>query len=55
MNAIITGASRGIGKGVAVSLAKQGYDIHITGRSETNLSLIKKEIEKLGKQCITLP
>jgi dehydrogenase/reductase SDR family protein 1 len=31
--AIVTGASRGIGRGVAIALAHAGYTIHATGRS----------------------
>ncbi|MCR5004652.1 MAG: SDR family NAD(P)-dependent oxidoreductase, partial [Clostridiales bacterium] len=30
--AVVTGASRGIGKGVAMALAAQGYDIAFTYR-----------------------
>jgi NAD(P)-dependent dehydrogenase (short-subunit alcohol dehydrogenase family) len=31
--ALVTGASRGIGKGVAVALARRGYDVAITART----------------------
>lgn len=31
--AIVTGASRGVGRGVAVSLAEQGYHVFATGRT----------------------
>ena len=41
--AVITGATRGIGKQIALSLAKQGYDIAINYRSENDdLEIIKK-------------
>jgi len=34
MIALVTGASRGIGKGIAIALAKQGVIVYITGRTE---------------------
>src|SRR4051794_30647245 len=31
--ALVTGASRGIGKGIAIALARAGYDVAITART----------------------
>jgi NAD(P)-dependent dehydrogenase (short-subunit alcohol dehydrogenase family) len=31
--ALVTGASRGIGKGTAIALAKEGVKVYITGRT----------------------
>ena len=31
--ALVTGASRGIGRGIAIALSEEGYDVHATGRS----------------------
>lgn len=31
--AVVTGASRGIGKGIALTLGQQGYTVYVTGRS----------------------
>lgn len=33
--ALVTGASRGIGKGIAIALAKNGATVYITGRTES--------------------
>ena len=46
--ALITGATRGIGKQIAITLAKQGYNIALNYRKENEeLENTKKEIEKI--------
>ena len=54
MKAVVTGASRGIGKGIAISLGKLGYDVWITGRSFSGLSEVKRLVESNGVQCSIL-
>jgi len=50
----ITGASRGIGKAIALKYAKEGYDTAICCHSrEDALQAAKQEIEKLSVNCIT--
>lgn len=46
--ALITGGSRGLGKAIAIELAKSGVDIAITGRNEERLESAAAEIEALG-------
>lgn len=52
MNAIITGASRGIGKAVARIFAIHGYDLFLCSRNENNLlqtiAELKKEFPQLS-------
>jgi len=43
--ALITGASKGIGKAIAFELAAKGYDLAIVARSEELLKQVKGEIE----------
>ena len=53
--ALITGATRGIGKQIAITLAKQGFDIAINYRSENDsLNETIKEIENYGVQCLAV-
>src|SRR5678815_1008480 len=38
--AVVTGGSRGIGRGVASELARQGAKVFVTGRTESDLATI---------------
>ncbi len=46
--ALITGGSRGLGKAIAVALAKEGVDVAITGRNKNTLEDTVEEIETFG-------
>jgi 3-oxoacyl-[acyl-carrier protein] reductase len=50
--AVITGASRGIGRSVAIALAAEGYDIAAIARSidSEGMEILGPEIEKRGAQ-----
>lgn len=52
--ALITGASRGIGKAIAMRLAKNGFDIAIVGRNAERLKSVQGEIEKIGASCTSI-
>ena len=52
--AIITGASKGIGKVVALKLATLNYNISIVGRSGRLLKELQSEIESLGRECLII-
>ena len=52
--AIVTGASRGIGRAIAVRLAAAGADVVITARSADALADVAREIESLGRRCIVV-
>ena len=43
--ALVTGASRGIGKAVSIGLAKMGYQVMLTGRNTDDLEIVAREIE----------
>ena len=45
--ALITGATDGIGKAIAIGLAKIGYELIVIGRSSAKYELLKVELEKV--------
>src|SRR5712691_6302510 len=47
--ALVTGSSRGIGRGVALTLAQEGCDLMLTGRDEAALREVASDIEKRGR------
>jgi len=53
--AIVTGASRGIGKAVAVGFAKEGARVVIVARDEPSLKETAGEIQRIGQQQQVLP
>lgn len=48
--ALVTGARRGIGKGIALALAEAGAKVIVTDIDEKECEAVVKEIEKLGSQ-----
>jgi NAD(P)-dependent dehydrogenase (short-subunit alcohol dehydrogenase family) len=52
--ALVTGASRGIGRAVAVALARAGADVAITARTREGLLDTAAEIEALGRRTALL-
>lgn len=53
--ALITGASRGLGKDSALQLAKKGFDIILTYQTKKEFAdQVVKEIEALGKKAFAL-
>ncbi len=54
--ALLTGGNRGLGKAMAISLAKKGIDLVLTYRNDLQKALeTAKEIEDLGQKAVILP
>lgn len=51
----ITGASSGIGRALAIELARQGADVAVSARREDRLQEVKREIEALGRRALAVP
>jgi 3-oxoacyl-[acyl-carrier protein] reductase len=53
--ALVTGASRGIGKAIALALAKEGADVAVNYHKQaTAAESVADQIKKLGHRCITV-
>jgi len=50
--ALVTGGSRGIGKAIAIGLAKFGADVAVTSRKLPDLEGVAEEIKRLGRRSM---
>ncbi|MGU3575538.1 acetoin reductase [Brucellaceae bacterium C25G] len=50
---LVTGAAQGIGRGIALRLAKDGANIALVDMKADKLADVAKEIEKLGRKATT--
>ena len=53
--ALVTGASRGIGRALAVGLAAAGADVALSARDEGLLREVQGEVEARGRKAVVLP
>ncbi len=51
--ALVTGAAQGIGRGIALRLAKDGFDIALVDLKADKLEAVKKEVVALGRKAST--
>ena len=49
---LVTGAARGIGRGIALQLGKAGATVYITGRTKSNLEECALEIKNRGGRAV---
>jgi len=52
--AVVTGAGKGIGRGIALSLAQAGADVVISARTEADLLSLAREIEALDRKAYSV-
>ncbi|HEY7679852.1 MAG TPA: SDR family NAD(P)-dependent oxidoreductase [Terriglobia bacterium] len=52
--ALITGASRGIGRAIALRFAREGARVAVAARGQTDLQAVEKEIRALGRDALAL-
>ncbi|MGD8740541.1 MAG: SDR family oxidoreductase [Desulfobacterales bacterium] len=53
--AIVTGASQGIGRTLAIALAQAGADVALVSRTRSDLEAVAREIEAAGRQALVMP
>src|SRR5215212_7460645 len=54
-SALVTGASSGLGRATAISLARAGADVALLARSAQELESAKEEVSNTGRRAMTLP
>jgi NAD(P)-dependent dehydrogenase (short-subunit alcohol dehydrogenase family) len=52
--ALVTGASQGIGRAIALALATHGADVAVAARSLTALETVAAEIEAVGRHAVAV-
>jgi len=52
---LVTGASRGIGRAIALAFAEAGADVALLARDEAKLHEVAAEIETMGRRALVLP
>ena len=52
--AIVTGGGRGIGKSIALALARAGASVLVCGRHEETLQQTARDIQQLGRQALAI-
>jgi len=53
-NALITGAGKGIGKAVAIALAKEGVNLILVSRTQNDIDQLAEEASKFGIKTLAL-
>jgi 3-oxoacyl-[acyl-carrier protein] reductase len=52
---LVTGASQGIGRSIALRLAAEGMGVAVLARNEEKLHALAKEIESQNGRCLVYP
>ncbi len=52
--AVVTGAGKGIGRGIALCLARAGADVAVAARTDSDIESLAQEIRDLGRRSIAI-
>lgn len=53
--ALVTGAGKGIGAGIARAFAEVGADVVLAARTESDLQAVAEEIQAMGRRALVVP
>ena len=53
--AVVTGAGKGIGEGIALSLARAGADVALAARNQADLEKVADAVRALGRRALVVP
>ncbi|HKG04078.1 MAG TPA: acetoin reductase [Conexibacter sp.] len=53
--ALVTGAGRGIGRSIALRLARDGFDVAINDVAVESADAVVREVEALGRRAVAVP
>jgi NAD(P)-dependent dehydrogenase (short-subunit alcohol dehydrogenase family) len=53
--AIVTGAGRGIGRGIAVTLAEAGADVVVSSRTSSELEAAAADVKRSSRRAVAVP
>ncbi|RPJ52929.1 MAG: SDR family NAD(P)-dependent oxidoreductase [Acidobacteria bacterium] len=53
--ALVTGAGKGIGEGIALGMAEAGADVALVARTAADLERVATTIRRLGRQALVVP
>ena len=53
--AVVTGAGKGIGEGIALCLARAGANVVLASRSRDDLDRVATQIEEMGRRALVVP
>src|SRR4029453_2558081 len=52
---VVTGASRGLGRAIALAFADCGADVVLGARSHADLEAVAREVEAMGRRAVVQP